>query len=71
MTTRHYRIGIDVGLNSVGLAAIEVDDDGKPVRILNAQSVIHDGGVDPTKRGKAITRKNISGGARRMRRMLR
>lgn len=71
MSARRYRIGIDVGLNSVGLAAIEVDDDGMPIRILNAQSVIHDGGVDPTKNKEAITRKNISGEARRTRRMLR
>ncbi|NEG89097.1 restriction endonuclease [Bifidobacterium aerophilum] len=58
-------------MNSVGLAAIEVDDDDMPMRILNAQSVIHDGGVDPTKSKEAITRKNISGVSRRARRMVR
>ncbi|NMM93813.1 type II CRISPR RNA-guided endonuclease Cas9 [Bifidobacterium oedipodis] len=68
---RRYRIGIDVGLKSVGLACIEVDDSGMPIRILNAQSVIHDGGVDPQKNKEAITRKNISGVARRTRRMRR
>lgn len=71
MGAKQYRIGIDVGLKSVGLAAIEVDNDGMPVRILNAQSIIHDGGVDPTKPEKAITRKNISGVSRRARRMVR
>ncbi|QOL34507.1 HNH endonuclease [Bifidobacterium lemurum] len=40
-----------------------------PVRILNAQSVIHDGGIDPQKNKEAITRKNMSGVARRTRRM--
>lgn len=45
MRGKRYRIGIDVGLNSVGLAAVEVSDENSPVRLLNAQSVIHDGGV--------------------------
>lgn len=42
-----YAIGIDVGLNSVGLAAIRLDDNGEPIRILKAISVIHDAGIDP------------------------
>ena len=71
MSKRLYRLGIDVGLNSVGLAAIEVDESGMPLRILNAQSVIHDGGVDPQKNKEAITRKKQSGIARRTRRMRR
>lgn len=50
MRGKRYRIGIDVGLNSVGLAAVEVSDENSPVRLLNAQSVIHDGGVDPQKK---------------------
>ena len=71
MSKRLYRIGIDVGVNSVGLAAIEVDESGMPLRILNAQSVIHDGGVDPQKNKEAITRKKQAGIARRTRRMRR
>lgn len=42
-----YAIGIDVGLNSVGLAAIRLDNNGEPIRILKAMSVIHDAGIDP------------------------
>lgn len=71
MSNRRYRLGIDVGLNSVGLAAIEVSESGMPLRLLNAQSVIHDGGVDPLKMKEAITRKKQSGIARRTRRMRR
>lgn len=71
MSSKTYRIGIDVGLNSVGLAAIQVDDDGMPVRILNAQSVIHDGGVDPNFQKSADSRRAQSGIARRTRRMRR
>ena len=44
---KQYEVGIDVGLNSTGLAAIEIDENNNPVRILKAISVIHDGGVDP------------------------
>lgn len=66
-----YRVGVDVGLNSTGLAAIEVDSEGKPIRILNMQSVIHDGGVDPNSNKTGDTRKLISGIARRTRRMRR
>lgn len=78
MGSKHlnYRIGIDVGLNSVGLAAIEIDDsnpnplEAYPIKILNSMSVIHDGGVDPKSNNKAAdSRKKISGAARRIRRM--
>lgn len=68
---RIYRIGIDVGLYSTGLSAVEVDSNGTPIRILNMQSVIHDGGVDPNSNKTADTRKMISGVARRTRRMRR
>ena len=71
MTLNNYKIGIDVGLYLTGLAAIEVDSNGEPVRILNMQSVIHDGGVDPNSNKTADTRKMISGVARRTRRMRR
>lgn len=57
---------------SVGLAAIEVDETGFPIRILNIQSVIHDGGIDPQLgKKKSISRKATSGVARRTRRMRR
>lgn len=56
---RIYRIGIDVGLYSTGLSAVEVDSNGTPIRILNMQSVIHDGGVDPNSNKTADTRKMI------------
>lgn len=71
MAKKTYRIGIDVGINSTGLAAIEVDNDGNPVHILNMQSVLHDAGVDPTAQKSSKSRKEISGIARRTRRMRR
>ena len=68
---KQYEVGIDVGLNSTGLAAIEIDENNNPVRILKAISVIHDGGVDPGQQKKALSRMKQAGIARRTRRMRR
>ncbi|MDR0847653.1 MAG: HNH endonuclease [Propionibacteriaceae bacterium] len=64
---KRYRIGIDVGLNSVGLAAIEVDKHGSPIAILNAVSHFHDGGVDPNESDSKDSRLKTRGVARRLR----
>lgn len=64
-----YVVGIDVGLFSVGFAALEVDDAGNPIRILNSMSHIHDSGLDPNNQKTAQTRKAVSGVARRTRRL--
>lgn len=66
---RRYRVGIDVGVRSVGLAAIAVDDNDTPTELLSVHSVIHDGGVDPTGQKQSKTRREVSGVARRTRRM--
>lgn len=72
---RRYRVGIDVGLYSVGLSAIEIDDssdnpyEAMPLDILSIMSVIHDGALDPTGQKSADSRKAISGTARRTRRL--
>ena len=42
-----YRVGIDVGLKSIGFCAVEVDRSDQPVRLLNSMVFIHDAGVDP------------------------
>jgi CRISPR-associated endonuclease Csn1 len=66
-----YRIGVDVGDMSVGLAAVEYDSKGTPIRILAAVSHIHDGGLDPDTAKSPLSRTNTSGVARRTRRLLR
>jgi len=66
-----YRIGIDVGENSVGLAAIEYSADGKPLRILAALSHIHDGGMMPGSAKSPISRLAAAGVGRRTRRLVR
>ncbi|MFZ1382745.1 MAG: type II CRISPR RNA-guided endonuclease Cas9 [Scrofimicrobium sp.] len=66
---KRYKIGIDVGTNSVGLAAIEIDDADNPISLLNMEVFTHDAGVDPSKRKEAQTRRAVSGVARRTRRL--
>ncbi|MGL4831861.1 MAG: type II CRISPR RNA-guided endonuclease Cas9, partial [Propionibacteriaceae bacterium] len=65
-----YRVGVDVGYRSLGLAAIEYSAAGQPLRILNAQVVVHDAGIDPEENKTAKTRKETAGVARRVRRMI-
>lgn len=66
---RSYRIGIDVGTHSVGLAAIEFDAASRPSEILAAISYLHDAGVLEPKTN--TTRLAASGVARRTRRLVR
>ena len=66
-----YRIGIDVGEKSVGLAAVEYDDNGAPIKILSAVSHIHDGGMDPETAKSPLSRIATAGVARRARRLVR
>lgn len=71
MTSTAYKVGIDVGSYSIGMAAIAIDDDGTPTEILSAISLIHDSGVDPDQIKSATTRLASSGIARRTRRLYR
>lgn len=70
-----YRVGIDVGLYSVGLSALEIDDssdnpyEAMPLDFLSIMSVIHDGAIDPSAHKSADSRKAVSGVARRTRRL--
>lgn len=66
-----YRIGIDVGLKSVGFCAVEVDRCDQPIRLLNSMVFIHDAGVDPNENKAAKSRKLTAGVARRTRRLYR
>jgi CRISPR-associated endonuclease Csn1 len=77
-TPKKYRVGIDVGLYSVGLAAVEVGDTENPVdfpllappkSILSCMSVIHDAGVDADSGTTQASRKMTAGIARRARRL--
>lgn len=65
-----FVVGMDVGSRSLGLSAIEIDEDGTPIRLLSSVSFIHDGGVDPNSGKKRVSRLASSGLARRTRRRL-
>lgn len=67
---KQYNAGIDVGINSVGFAAIEVDSKGLPLNILNNMVVLHDSGVDPWTAKTGATRLANSGTARRTRKLI-
>lgn len=66
-----YRVGIDVGERSVGLAAISFDDDDTPIEILSCVSHIHDGGKLPGTDKAPQSRLATAGIARRTRRLVR
>lgn len=66
-----YRVGIDVGLHSVGFCAVQVDLRDRPVKLLNSVVFVHDAGIDPNAQKKKDTRKLTAGVARRTRRLYR
>lgn len=66
-----YRVGIDVGLKSIGFCAVEVDQYDQPVKLLNSMVFVHDAGVDPNENKAAKSRKLTAGVARRTRRLYR
>ena len=63
-----YRVGIDVGLKSIGFCAVEVDENDQPFRLLNSMVFVHDAGVDPNENKAAKSRKLTAGVARRTQR---
>ena len=69
--TLNYRIGIDVGEYSVGLSAIEFDDDDHAVSILSCLSHIHDGGKLAGTDKSPQSRLAVAGVQRRTRRLRR
>lgn len=71
MAAKRIRVGIDVGSYSVGLTTLEVDEDDVPLRILSSLSLIHDAGLDKDGKKEAQTRRQVSGVARRARRLMR
>ena len=63
-----YKVGIDVGLNSMVFALSKSMTTITQSRLLNSLVFRHDAGIDPASRKAALTRKNVSGVARRNRR---
>ncbi len=62
----HYRLGLDVGTNSLGWSVIETDERGKPLNITTAGSRIFSDGRDPkSKATLAATRREARSARRR------
>ncbi|WP_136089075.1 MULTISPECIES: type II CRISPR RNA-guided endonuclease Cas9 [Auritidibacter] len=68
---KRYRIGVDVGLRGIGLAAIETDDADVALEILAATTVRIDGGIMPGSEKSPVSRLADAGVARRTRRLTR
>lgn len=71
MGGKKYSVGIDVGTHSIGFAAVETNEAGDPVALLNSMVLMHDSGLDPSQMKTASTRLAESGVARRTRRLVR
>ena len=65
--SKHWRLGVDAGNRSIGISAVEYDENDIPIGILSAVSFIHDGGIDDEK--VPDSRKAKAGAARRVRKM--
>ena len=66
---RRYCVGIDVGQRGIGMAAVELDDDGFPIQLLASLAQRIDGGILPGTEKSPESRKATAGLARRIRRM--
>ena len=64
-----YRIGLDIGIDSVGWAALEHDHEENPIKIINLGTRIFSAAENP-KDGKTLTqlRREARGARRRLRR---
>ena len=68
---RKYRLGLDLGTNSIGWAAVQLDDQGHPCNVLNMGVRIFPDGRNPTdKTSNAVTRRIARGQRRRRDRYL-
>ena len=64
-----YKIGLDLGVGSVGWAALETDEMGQPTRILDLSSRIFDKAENPKDGSSlALKRREARGVRRRLRR---
>lgn len=62
-----YRLGLDLGTNSIGWAMIQLDPEGAPKKILKAGARIFSDGRDPKDKTSLATARRIARSARRRR----
>lgn len=66
-TSRHYRLGIDVGSNSLGWFVIWLDDKGEPVGLGPGGARIYSDGRDPKSKESNAADRRLARGMRRRR----
>lgn len=64
---RKYRLGLDLGTNSIGWAAITLDDQGRPCGILDMGVRIYPDGRNPTDKTSNAVARRVARGQRRRR----
>ena len=52
-----YRLGLDLGVSSIGWAVIETDKDNNPIKIVNANSRIFSPPYEPKNKEIKISKK--------------
>ena len=63
----HWRLGLDVGSNSVGWAAVELDGNGAPVGLMDAGVRVFSDGRDPQDKQSLAVQRRLPRGLRRNR----
>lgn len=63
----HYRLGLDVGTNSIGWAAVELNDDSEPCGVLRMGVRYFPDGRDPTDNSSNAVKRRVPRGQRRRR----
>ena len=72
MSSNEYRLGIDIGTNSIGWAAVELDGGGEPVGVLDmGVRIFADGREAQSEASNAAERGKTRGGRRRRARYVR
>lgn len=67
-----YRLGLDMGTNSIGWAAVKIDEKGNPVGVLDmGVRIFPDGRDEQSKQSNAVDRRVARGQRRRRDRYLR
>ncbi len=64
---QRYRLGLDLGTNSIGWAAVTLDDDGQPCGVLDMGVRIFPDGRNPTDKTSNAATRRVARGARRRR----
>lgn len=64
---RKYRLGLDLGTNSIGWAAVTLDDQGRPCGVLDLGARIFPDGRNPTDNSSNAVARRVARGQRRRR----